>query len=140
MTEINYLPDDIFKMILKMRGDEMRHDRDKNNFNKVINEINEINDKFKNNITPNEMTYDNNKDDVGDYVGNGCLLCDVFMCDLKNQDYYNFNVVENVLLCDDDYDDDLSVYDMGDMRFYKYHDIFNYMLYISSVNDNDYKY
>jgi len=146
-----YLSDDIFKMILKVRGREMRYDYDKKinkqNFNKVINEINEINDKFKSYISPNEMTHEracefiNSREieggDVNDYVGNGCLLCDVFMCDLKNKDYYNYNIKHNILLSDDVYDYDYNNYDYSDKRIYKYYDIFNYVMFISSLNDNN---
>ena len=39
----DFLPCDIFKMILNMRTEAMRDDKYKNNYNKVINEINMIN-------------------------------------------------------------------------------------------------
>jgi len=136
MTEINFndLPADIKSLIFKINRDDIY----KKKFKKVLNEINEINDKVRyelnkyddneggffnaDYIKDNNLSY-NNYNDLVD-LGNGCLICDLFLCDLINKDFYNNNNKINET-------DDNPCHDMF---FFKHIRAYEMMIYLISVS------
>jgi hypothetical protein len=133
MINFNDLPSDIKSLIFKIN----RHDAFKKKFKKVLNEINEINDKVRyelNKYDDNEGGFftvdfikDNNLsfkniDDICD-LGNGCMTCDMFLCTLDNADFYNNNNKIN------ETDDNPCHH----MFFFKHVRAYDMMIYLISV-------
>ena len=110
MTSTNYLPCDLFKMILNMRSYEMKNDKYKSNYNKVINEINMINAIIIKdgdfNLSDNDK-YDNYN--YNDFKGD--ILDDYLRADFFN-DYY-----ENKISYDDFKNEIIQAVDQG-LYFY----------------------
>ena len=147
-NDINFndLPTDIKRLIFNINRDDAVK-KTKIKFNKVINELNNIKNDFKTELDKNndylsvndlyEIKHNEaDKDDFTGLAGNGCLLCDMFLCDDKYRDYYAYDLtykkVYDYKIKDADYE-----WDVDNLRFYKYYSIFNHMLFMTMIKDDD---
>ena len=131
MINFNDLPSDIMSLIFKINRDDAFY---KKQFKNVLNEINEINDKVRDEL----IKYDDNDGGffTADFIkdnnlnkitmpcdlGNGCLMCDLFLCDLKNKDYYMKDMSP-----DDEADE-------GETFFYNHAPAYEILIYMISMS------
>lgn len=119
-VKITDLCDDILSLISHNVKNIRRYKADYDN---VISELNEINDSLYNSVKDYDLLSDDEikefNDDKNYYdLGNGCCVCDVFMCDLKNKDYYNY-VIKN------------------ESRIYHAYNVMSFLLFINELKKND---
>ena len=156
MTSTNYLPCDLFKMILNMRSYEMKNDKYKSNYNKVINEINMINvmiikdgDYNNDNDKYDNYNYNDFKNEIIEAVDEGlyfydvnktCIIDDLSYIYLIYNDLHPHHKYHDKAVYDkhfktyfNDYDDDLNNFFINNEKV-----IFNILRKVLNYRDNDF--